>query len=149
MKLINSKPAEQSAKQGTSCLAYGCPLPASMSSHTDGEGKWYCRHHFGKSTMQNDQITFAIKANLWMAEIAERMINAPKYFEGSKTTNSFDVAFENMKSIIKEQGRMDLMPKKVKNRHGVEIDENQKRYLAWANRITGAFDNAIYEVAGK
>lgn len=137
--------SDEKAKQGSNCLAYGCPLPASISAHTDGDGKWYCRHHFGKKVDRFDRITSAIKKNLWMVDLAEKMINAPVHYKGSKEANAFDIAFEDIKSKISDAGRDDLMPKKVENRHGVVVDENQKRYLAWACRILGAFDSEVYE----
>jgi hypothetical protein len=133
--------------QGTECLAYGCPLPASMSSSTVDGHKWYCRHHLGKKPQDNDAITYLIKKNYGMVWLADRLMNAPKYYQGSKEVTAFDLAFDDVKEKISHSSRPDLMPTKEKNRHGVVIDENDKRYLAWANRILRAFDDAVYKGA--
>ena len=137
--------SDEKVRQVSNCLAYGCPMPASISAHTDGDGKWYCRHHFGKKVERFDAITHAIKKNLWMVDVAEKMMNAPIHYKGSKEANAFDIAFNDTKAKIMDAGREDLMPKKIENRHGVIVDETQKRYLAWANRILGTFDHEVYE----
>ena len=133
--------------QGLGCLAHGCPLPGSMSLSTDGQGKWYCRHHFGKKPMENDAITSKINQFMWIDEAATRLLRATDYYSGNAKITSFDIAFENVKGIIKDAGRNDLLPMKRLTKHGIEIDETSRTYkreFAWANRLLEAFNLEIH-----
>lgn len=139
--------SDEKEYQGSGCLAHGCPLPGSMSASTDGQGKWYCRHHFGKKPMENDGITAKINNNIWINEAATRLLRPTDYYEGNTKITSFDIAFENVKGIIKDAGREDLLPMKRFTKHGVEIDETSrthKREFAWANRLLEAFNLEIH-----
>jgi hypothetical protein len=125
--------------QGCNCAAYGCPLPASMGSH---DSHRYCGHHYGKKPGDNDKITFAIKQNLWILDCAHRLLTPELFYKGSRETSTFKIAVDGVIGIVKQHNRSDLLPSKIINRHGVEIDEF-KRDRAWAQRLVNTFNKAI------
>jgi hypothetical protein len=131
--------------QGYNCSAYGCPLPASMGSH---DSHRYCSHHFGKKPSDNDKITSAIRANLWIRDCVERLLNPELFYKGSRELSTFKIAFEGVIGIIKQHDRSDLLPSEVTNRHGVELDESVSD-RAWAQRLSGVFNKAIDKAAAE
>lgn len=131
--------------QGYNCCAYGCPLPASLGSH---DSHRYCSHHYGKKPGDNDKITFAIKANLWILDCVHRLLTPEFFYKGSRETSTFKIAFDGVVGIVKQHNRSDLLPGKITNRHGVELDESISD-RAWAQRLSGVFNKAIDKAAAE
>lgn len=53
----------------TKCTAYGCPMPGTSSSGTNGsKHDWLCRHHFGRNAMEWPHITAELNRLRWLAQ---------------------------------------------------------------------------------
>lgn len=131
--------------QGCNCCAYGCPLPASLGSH---DSHRYCGHHYGKKPGDNDKITFAIKTNLWILDCVHRLLTPELFYKGSKEVSTFKIAFDGVVGIVKQNERSDLLPSKITNHHGVELDES-KNHRAWAQRLSRVFNKSVDKAAGE
>jgi len=55
--------ADQDPRQ---CSAYGCPMPGSMSSSTNGASEWQCWMHFGQPMGRWQQITADLNRMQWL-----------------------------------------------------------------------------------
>ena len=135
------------------CNAFACPLPGSILSGAN----WYCRHHHAINPLQNDLVTKSISAHLWILELGEAIARPDLIMADTRA----DAPFAHLKSAdcaqssgisvlicdhatnrIQLKNRPDLLPGKVRIRHGVMIDE-AVNYVAWSARLICEFDRAV------
>lgn len=56
-------------RQGCNCHAYGCPMPAALSTSTTGaKADWLCWIHFGADASEWQQITAELNRVSWLVE---------------------------------------------------------------------------------
>jgi len=138
----NSQPAREFSYN---CAAHGCPLPGSVGGH---ESARYCSFHAGRKPDENDKITSAVRSNLWIMDAVHRITTPEQFYKGSAQVSFFNLATEGVIGIVKINNRLDLMPSKIKNRHGIEIDES-KNDRAWSARLLDEFSKAIHKASSE
>jgi hypothetical protein len=132
MKLNLKKIEDQeSTKQNKECAAYGCGLPGSLSSGTNGESRFYCRFHFGTPTQKNDQITFKIHQNEKLRNIYDMCIKPEQFFKGDNKVTFFEVAEEHISKELFDMGLHELLASKnlLKTAKSI-MREMEKRFLS-------------------
>jgi len=136
-----------------SCSAFACPLPGSILSGAN----WYCRHHHAINRLHNDLVTKSISAHLWILELgqaiarpdlimADTRADAPfahlKLADCAQSSGISVLLCDYAKNQIGLKNRPDLLPGKVRNRHGVMIDE-ALNCVAWSARLICEFNRAV------
>ena len=127
---------------GHQCEAYGCPIAGSLSGMG---GQNICGMHFGKRVSDYQNITKAIHSQLWIIECFFKITQSEKHYAGDQSISSDDLAVRDVIEMVKRKGREDLLPRKLKNRHDILIDEN-KNFGAWAYRLLATFNSSVGEL---
>ena len=131
VKYGSSEEQQVQQSQPLGCNAYGCGLIGTLSAGTTGEGKFYCRFHFGVKPNKNDQITLRIHQNDKLRNIFDMCTVPEKFFKGNDKTTFFDLADKKVSELLFEIGLEELhIPKNLlKTRRNIIAELDKRTFV--------------------
>lgn len=84
--------AQQDPRQ---CSAYGCPMPGSMSSSTNGATEWQCWLHYGQNVGSWQRITADLNRMAWLVHA---LVTMRRDYGGRKWPDTFKEATKTIKA---------------------------------------------------